>query len=255
MLSNSRSSFEELEALHVPGDVAGVGHDLQLGHRGDEAALLLVEVAVSAKGSVAFAASRISSVCCDGALPLGWKWPASGAASCGPRRTALEHEVAGDGEGRAHGRHGGEEFASRCHRRLPAAPPRTTNCQSSPATRPCSGECTTTLRSATRNHCNEPYGVGRIRPSLGGARSDKSQRRAPAQWKPVRCASLPHVPERNSVTPDPASPEYPTKIGAIWIPYVSHTDSIRTDFRNRLAPIAKFRWPLSRRFTAPAAAR
>ena len=44
MLSNSVLLVEELEALHVPGDVAGVGHDLQLRHRGDEALLLLLEV-------------------------------------------------------------------------------------------------------------------------------------------------------------------------------------------------------------------
>ena len=37
---------EELETLHVPGDVAGVGHDLEVRHRGDEAALQLIEVAL-----------------------------------------------------------------------------------------------------------------------------------------------------------------------------------------------------------------
>ena len=36
---------EELEALHVPGDVAGIGLDLQVGHLGDEPLLLLVEIA------------------------------------------------------------------------------------------------------------------------------------------------------------------------------------------------------------------
>ena len=36
--------LQELEPLHVPGDVAGVGLDLHLLHRGDEAPLLLLEV-------------------------------------------------------------------------------------------------------------------------------------------------------------------------------------------------------------------
>lgn len=35
---------EELEPLHVPGDVAGVGHDLELLHLSDEALVLFCEI-------------------------------------------------------------------------------------------------------------------------------------------------------------------------------------------------------------------
>ena len=41
---------EELEALHVPGDMAGVGHDLQFRHWRDEALLLLFEVPLIGEG-------------------------------------------------------------------------------------------------------------------------------------------------------------------------------------------------------------
>ena len=46
---------------------------------------------VSANGSVALAFLRISIVNFEGALPLGWKCPFSGAAgSCGVRRALIE---------------------------------------------------------------------------------------------------------------------------------------------------------------------
>ena len=50
MLSNSSVLVEELEALHVPGDMAGVGHDLQFRHWRDEALLLLFEVPLVGEG-------------------------------------------------------------------------------------------------------------------------------------------------------------------------------------------------------------
>ena len=36
--------IEELEALHVPGDMAGIRHDLEVRHGCDQAPLLLLEV-------------------------------------------------------------------------------------------------------------------------------------------------------------------------------------------------------------------
>ena len=64
---------EELEALHVPGDVAGVGHDHHVGHRGDEPALVLVEVAgVGERQSRPRLQQRLEREL-EGALPLGWK--------------------------------------------------------------------------------------------------------------------------------------------------------------------------------------
>ena len=41
--------IQELEPLHVPGDMAGIGHDLQVLHRSDEALLLLLEVPLVGK--------------------------------------------------------------------------------------------------------------------------------------------------------------------------------------------------------------
>ena len=38
--------FQELKPLHVPGDVAGVGLDLEILHRSDEALLLLLEISL-----------------------------------------------------------------------------------------------------------------------------------------------------------------------------------------------------------------
>ena len=46
MLSKSLPCQQPLIAGHVPGDVAGVGHDLLVRRLGDEAALGLVEVAL-----------------------------------------------------------------------------------------------------------------------------------------------------------------------------------------------------------------
>jgi len=60
-------------AAHVPGDVAGVGHDLRVGRLGDEAALRFVEVALSANGNSALTPLRSSSVNFDGGLPSGSK--------------------------------------------------------------------------------------------------------------------------------------------------------------------------------------
>ena len=63
---------EELEPLHVPGDVAGIGHDLQVLHRGDQALLLLLEIPrVGERQRRLGLASSTSSVNFDGALPLG----------------------------------------------------------------------------------------------------------------------------------------------------------------------------------------
>ena len=72
---------EELEPLHVPGDMAGIGHDLQLlGIGAISPCFCSSKSRVSAKGRAAFAFFNASSVNFDGALPLGWKWPASGGA-------------------------------------------------------------------------------------------------------------------------------------------------------------------------------
>ena len=43
---------QPLVALHVPGDVAGVGHDLLVRRRGDEALLRLVEIALVVEGQL-----------------------------------------------------------------------------------------------------------------------------------------------------------------------------------------------------------
>ena len=37
---------EELEPLHVPGDMAGVGHDLEVFHRSNQTLLLLLEISL-----------------------------------------------------------------------------------------------------------------------------------------------------------------------------------------------------------------
>ena len=116
-----RLLVEELEARHVPGGVAGVGRDHHLGHLGDEPALLLVEV-----GRVAERQRRLRGLedpdrVRRRRLALRVEVTGQRRGLLRARRTTLEDEVAGDGEGRAHGRHGGEEFASRGHRRLPLA--------------------------------------------------------------------------------------------------------------------------------------
>ena len=63
--------IEELKPLHVPGDMAGIRHDLQVRHRGDQAPLLLVEVPRVGERQAVAACLSASSVNFDGALPLG----------------------------------------------------------------------------------------------------------------------------------------------------------------------------------------
>jgi hypothetical protein len=65
--------LQELEPLHVPGDMAGIRHDLECLHGSDEALLLLLESFLSANGNLAFACLNTSSVNREGAVPLGWK--------------------------------------------------------------------------------------------------------------------------------------------------------------------------------------
>ena len=41
--------LQELKPLHVPGDMAGVRHDLEVLHRSDEPLLLLLEISLVGK--------------------------------------------------------------------------------------------------------------------------------------------------------------------------------------------------------------
>ena len=79
MLSNS-SSCQELEPLHVPGHMAGVSHDLMSG-MGAMNPALLIEVAVVREWQRRRGLLEDLPRKLDGALPLGWKCPLSGAAS------------------------------------------------------------------------------------------------------------------------------------------------------------------------------
>jgi hypothetical protein len=50
MLSNGSSWSRNLNCRHVQGDVARIGHDLQLGRSGDEAAVPFLEIALVGEG-------------------------------------------------------------------------------------------------------------------------------------------------------------------------------------------------------------
>ena len=110
---------EELEPLHVPGDVAGVGHDLQFLHRSDQPLLLLLEIPCVGERQAAARLPSTSSVYFEGALPLGWKCPAKGAATLlGPRGTVIQHQMTTDSERCAHCRKCLHKLSPGCHRRL-----------------------------------------------------------------------------------------------------------------------------------------
>jgi hypothetical protein len=70
---------QELKTLHVPGDVSGVRHDLEIVHRSNESSLLLLEIPLVGERQAAACLFSTSSVYLDGALPLGWRCPRNGA--------------------------------------------------------------------------------------------------------------------------------------------------------------------------------
>ncbi len=63
--------IEEFESFHVPRDMTGVGHDLQIRHVRDESALVLVEIAGVVKRQSILCFRRISVVWLEGAFPFG----------------------------------------------------------------------------------------------------------------------------------------------------------------------------------------
>jgi hypothetical protein len=66
---------QKLKPLHVPGDVAGVGHDLKVRHRSDKPLLLLLEISCVAKWQAGARFPELIQSKFRGCFPLGMKMP------------------------------------------------------------------------------------------------------------------------------------------------------------------------------------
>ena len=70
---------QKSESLHVPGDVSGIRHDLEVFMGAISPFFCSSKSLVSANGNAALACLSTSCVYFDGALPFGWKCPCRGA--------------------------------------------------------------------------------------------------------------------------------------------------------------------------------
>ena len=71
--------LQELEALHVPGDMSRVGHDLEFLHRGDETFLLFPKIPLVGKWKGGFRGLENFFGETARRFTLGWKCPSSGS--------------------------------------------------------------------------------------------------------------------------------------------------------------------------------
>jgi hypothetical protein len=81
---------QELEPLHVPGDVSGIGFDLKIWHRRDEPAPLFLEVAVVCEGEFTPRSLEDLNSVLRRRLAFGVKVTNRGTLLC-QHRAALEH--------------------------------------------------------------------------------------------------------------------------------------------------------------------
>ena len=91
--------IDELELLHVPDDIALVGLDLQIFHRGDEALLLFLEISPVAERQGRFGLAEHLLGELRGGLTLGVEVPLGGAAPAAEGRIGLQQQMSGHGKG------------------------------------------------------------------------------------------------------------------------------------------------------------
>ncbi len=106
---------EEFEALHVPGHMAVVRHDLELRHGGDEASFLLLEVAVV--GGLCLLEHFLREA--RGRLALGVEVALLLSGGLGRGRTGLRHHMPGESERGTRSKHSLGEFAASAHNSPP----------------------------------------------------------------------------------------------------------------------------------------
>ena len=96
--------IEKLEPLHVPRHMAGIGHDLEVLHRRDEALLLLLEVSLVGERQRGLGLLEHVQRELRRRLTFGMEMSLQRIDLLRARRRRLEEEAVGQGEGGASGR-------------------------------------------------------------------------------------------------------------------------------------------------------
>ena len=106
---------DEFEPLHIPRDVAGIRHDLHVGHRGDETALVLVEVAGVGKWQSRTRLPQRLHCELRRRLALGVKVTLERRGSLRARRAFIQDQIPGDRERRTSCRYRLDDIAPGGH--------------------------------------------------------------------------------------------------------------------------------------------
>ena len=108
--------FQKLKPLHVPGDMAGVRHDLEILHRSNEALLLLLEISLVGKRQRGLGLLEHIEREPRRRFALGMEMSFQGGRCLSACRALIQDQMTRDGEGGSHRRKRLHELSSGGHR-------------------------------------------------------------------------------------------------------------------------------------------